>query len=67
MKDRKFNNEVNSEKPPIKKSQIKNNETKAVRIDEQYYTIIKKRAFLEDKKIIDIVNEILEDYFKSNS
>lgn len=67
MKDRKFNNEVNSEKPPIKKSQIKNNETKAVRIDEQYYTIIRKRAFLEDRKIIDIVNEILEDYFKSNN
>lgn len=67
MKDRKFNNEVNSEKPPIKKSQIKNNETKAVRIDEQYYTIIRKKAFMEDRKIIDIVNEILEDYFKLNN
>lgn len=55
MKDRKFNNEV------------KNNETKAVRIDEQYYNIIKKRAFLEDKKMIDIINKILEDYFKSNN
>lgn len=60
MKDRKFNNEVNKQEPPIKKAMnAQKNKSQTVKISEEYYNIIREQAFNERRTIREILDEII--------
>lgn len=70
MEPRKFGEEIKkdnlSEKPPISASRRDKVELKAVRVGVETHDFLKKEAFRRDISIKNLLDEIIEDYKKTN-
>ena len=63
MKSRDFNNDLNQQKPPVKKAEkIKKDNPKVVKISEAHYDVIREKAFHERRTMREIIDEILDKH-----
>lgn len=49
-----------------KKSKVKSNKTKAIRVDEENYEYLRRKAFEEKTSIKDLADKIIEKEMESN-